>query len=85
MTIVVIPKTVAECNQLISVLHSQGRNLWATCAVDAPITVGKVVFCWDSDKLYAVRPVTNPVLDINSNVVEHVPVQELYNRLQNLY
>ena len=83
MAIVVIPKTEVECNQVRSVLHSQGRNLWATCAVDAPITVGKVVFCWDWDKLYAVRPVTDPVLDLNS--CEHVSVQELYNRLQNLY
>ena len=85
MTIVVIPKTVAECNQVRSVLHSQGRNLWATCEVDALITVGKVVFCWDWDKMYAVRPVSDPVLDINSCTVDHVPVQGLYNRLQNLY
>ena len=85
MAIVVIPKTEVECNQLRSVLHSQGRNLWATCAVDALITVGKVVFCWDFDKLYAVRPVTDPVLDLNPTTVDHVPVQELYERLQNLY
>ena len=80
MTIVVIPKTQIECNQLISVLHSQGRKLWATCEADGAITVGKVVFCWDWDKLYAVRTVSDPVLDLKHCV--HVPVNTLYERLQ---
>ena len=83
MTIVVIPKTQIECNQLISVLHSQGRKLWATCSVDAQITVGKVVICWDWDDKYAVRPLSNPVVDIRA--ADHVEVNALYNRLQNLY
>ena len=83
MTIVVTPKTVAECNQLISVLHSQGRKLWATSAEDAPITVGKVVICWYWDKNYAVRPVSDPVVDIQA--AEQLTANELYNRLQNLY
>lgn len=80
MTIVVIPKTVAECNQVRSVLHSHGKNLWATDKVDAPITVGKVVICWGrGDKTYAVRPLKDPV--INMKAAEHVPVNALYERL----
>ncbi len=82
MTIVVIPKTVAECNQVRSVLHSQGRNLWATCEVDALITVGKVVFCWDSDDKYAVRPVSQPVIDMQS--ADHLTANELYERLNRM-
>ena len=80
MTIVVIPKTEAECNQLISVLHSHGRKLWATNAADAPITVGKVVICWDWDKQYAVRPVSNPVIIMDA--ADHLTANELYERLQ---
>lgn len=79
MTIVVIPKTVAECNQLISVLHSQARKLWATCEDDAPITVGKVVICWDFDNNYAVRPVSNPVIIMDA--ADHLTANELYERL----
>ena len=83
MTIVVIPKTQIECNQLISVLHSQGRKLWATSEYDVPITVGKVLICWDWDDKYAVRPVSDPVVDIKA--AEQLTANELYNRLQNLY
>lgn len=80
MTIVVIPKTEAECNQLISTLHSHARKLWATDKADGVITVGKVVICWGAkDTDYAVRPVNNTVLDLNS--CEHVPVNALYERL----
>lgn len=80
MTIVVIPKTVAECNQVRSVLHSHARNLWATDKEDAPITVGKVVICWDWDKQYAVRPVSEPVVDMKT--ADHLTANELYKRLQ---
>lgn len=79
MTIVVIPKTVAECNQLISVLHSQGRKLWATCEADAQITIGKVLICWDDDTNYAVRPVSNPVIVMDA--ADHLTANELYERL----
>ena len=82
MTIVVTPKTVAECNQLISVLHSQGRKLWATSAEDAPITVGKVVICWDWDDKYAVRPLSNPVVDMRH--ADHLTANELYERLNRM-
>ena len=82
MTIVVIPKTVVECNQLASILHSQARKLWATTVVDAPITVGKVVICWDYDYKYAVRPVSAPVLDMQA--ADHLTANELYERLQSL-
>lgn len=80
MTIVVIPKTVAECNQVRSVLHSHGKNLWATSKADGVITVGKVVICWGgADKTYAVRPLHEPVINIKA--AEHVPVNALYERL----
>ena len=79
MTIVVTPKNQTECNQLISVLHSQARKLWATTVVDAPITVGKVVICWDSDNKYAVRPVSNPVIVMDA--ADHLTANELYERL----
>ena len=82
MTIVVTPKTVAECNQLISVLHSQGRKLWATYLPDAPITVGKVVICWDCDDKYAVRPVSQPVIDMQA--ADHLTANELYERLNRM-
>lgn len=80
MAIVVIPKTEAECNQLISVLHSHNRKLFCTHKVDATITVGKAVICWGGDDTdYAVRPVDAAVLD--EFPVENVPVNVLYNRL----
>ena len=79
MTIVLIPKTEAECNQIVSVLHSQGRKLWATSEYDAPITVGKIVICWDLDDKYAVRPLSNPVVDMRH--VYQLTANELYKRL----
>ena len=82
MTIVVIPKTVAECNQLASVLHSQARKLWATCEADGAITVGKIVICWDSDNKYAVRPVSNPVIVMDA--ADHLTANELYERLNRM-
>ena len=84
MTIVVIPKTEAECNHIRSVLHSHARNLWATSKADGVITVGKVVICWGGkDTDYAVRPVHDTVLDLKS--CENVPVNALYERLYRSY
>ena len=80
MTIVVIPKTEAECNQIRSVLHSHARKLFATSKADGVITVGKAVICWGgNDTDYTVRPVHDTVLDLNS--CENVPANTLYERL----
>lgn len=80
MTIVVIPKTVAECNQVRSALHSHNRNLWCTSKADGVITVGKVVICWGgTDTDYAVRPLHDTIVNIKT--AENVPANALYERL----
>ena len=80
MTIVVIPKSQAECNQVVSALHSHKRRLWSTTVDEAIIKVGCVVILWDWDFDYAVRPLANPVVDLVKS--EEVPVNRLYNRLR---
>ena len=80
MAIIVTPRTEAECNQLRSVLHSRGRNLFGTCKSDSIIKVGRSVITWGgNDTLYSVRDTSDSL--IASLGGEHVPVNALYKRL----
>lgn len=80
MAIIVTPRTDAECNQLRSVLHSQGRNLFATCESESVIKVGRSVITWDGGYAhYAVRDTSDSIIATVAD--EHVPVNALYNRL----
>ena len=77
MAIIVTPRTEAECNQLYSVLHSRGRNLFSRKSV---IKVGRSVIVWGgNDTQYAVRDTSDSIIAIVGD--EHVPVNALYNRL----
>ena len=85
MALLVTPRTQAECNQLLSALHSQGRNLFATGGYDPTIKVGNTVICWSGKDLhYAVRPSNAPLLD-TLHVDKHVTVNELYAMLGATY
>ena len=80
MAIIVTPRTAAECNQLRSVLHSQGRNLFATSESESVIKVGRSVITWgDADAHYAVRDTRDCIIAMIAD--EHVPVNALYKRL----
>lgn len=80
MAIIVTPRTEAECNQLRSVLHSQGRNLFSTCGSKSVIKVGRSVITWGGDDAtYAVRDTSDSIIARVGD--EHVPVNALYNRL----
>ena len=80
MAIIVTPRTDAECNQLRSVLHSRGRNLFATCESESVIKVGRSVITWGGDDAdYAVRDTSDSTLALMAD--EHVPVNALYKRL----
>ena len=80
MAIIVTPRTEAECNQLRSVLHSRGINLYSTCESKSVIKVGRSVITWGgNDTQYAVRDTSDSL--IASVGGEHVPVNALYNRL----
>lgn len=80
MAIIVTPRTEAECNQLRSVLHSQGRTLFGTCKRESVIKVGRSVMTWGgNDTHYAVRDTRDSILAHMS--AEHVPVNALYSRL----
>lgn len=80
MAIIVTPRTEAECNQLRSVLHSQGRNLFGTCKSESVIKVGRSVIAWGgNDTHYAVRDTSDSALAFIAD--EHVPVNALYKRL----
>ena len=80
MAIIVTPRTEAECNQLRSVLHSRGRNLFSTCESKSVIKVGRSVITWvGGDATYAVRDTSDSVIAMVAD--EHVPVNALYNRL----
>ena len=82
MAIIVTPRTEAECNQLRSVLHSRGRNLFSTCESRSVIKVGRSVITWGgADATYAVRDTSDSI--IASLGGDHVPVNALYNRLLN--
>lgn len=77
MAIIVTPRNEAECNQLRSVLHSQGRNLFGTWEWESVIKVGRSVITWDTGAQYAVRDTSDCAMLAD----EHVPVNALYNRL----
>ena len=80
MAIIVTPRNEAECNQLRSVLHSQGRNLFGTCESESVIKVGRSVIAWGgNDTHYAVRDTSDSTLALMAD--EHVPVNALYKRL----
>lgn len=80
MAIIVTPRTEAECNQLRSVLHSQGRNLFGTCKSESVIKVGRSVIAWGgTDTQYAVRDTSDSIVALLGD--EHVPVNALYTRL----
>ena len=80
MAIIVTPRTEAECNQLRSILHSRGRNLFGTCKSGSVIKVGRSVIAWGgTDAQYAVRDTSDSL--IASIGGEHVPVNALYKRL----
>ena len=80
MAIIVTPRTEAECNQLYSVLHSRGRNLFRTCESKSVIKVGRSVITWGgADATYAVRDTSDSIIAMVAD--EHVPVNALYNRL----
>lgn len=79
MAIIVTPRTEAECNQLLSVLHSRGRNLFSTCKSESVIKVGRSVITWRRGPEYAVRDKSDSVIAMVGD--EHVPVNALYNRL----
>ena len=80
MAIIVTPRTEAECNQLISVLHSRGRNLFSTGKSEFVIKVGRSVITWgDADAAYAVRDTSDSIIARVAD--EYVPVNALYNRL----
>ena len=81
MAIIVTPRTEAECNQLRSVLHSRGRNLFGTCEWRSAIKVGRSVITWHSGAKYAVRDTSDSIIAMVA--AEHVPVHALYNRLLN--
>ena len=82
MAIIVTPRTEAECNQLRSVLHSRGRNLYSTCESKSVIKVGRSVITWGGDDAkYAVRDTSDCVIAIVAT--EHVSVNALYKRLLN--
>ena len=79
MAIIVTPRTEAECNQLRSVLHSRGRNLFSTCESKSVIKVGRSVITWHSGPEYAVRDTSDSIIAMVAD--EHVPVNALHNRL----
>lgn len=80
MAIIVTPRTEAECNQIRSVLHSQGRNLFSTGKSEAVIKVGRSVIAWGGDDAYyAVRDTSDSLVTLLGD--EHVPVNALYKRL----
>ena len=80
MAIIVTPRTEAECNQLLSVLHSRGRNLFSTVKSVSVIKVGRSVITWGGDDTqYAVRDTSDSI--IASVATEYVPVNALYIRL----
>lgn len=80
MAIIVTPRTEAECNQLRSVLHSRGINLYSTCESKSVIKVGRSVIAWGgNDATYAVRDTSDSVIAMVAT--EHVSVNALYNRL----
>ena len=79
MAIIVTPRTEAECNQLRSVLHSRGRNLFGTCKSGSVIKVGRSVITWHSGPEYAVRDTSDSIIAMLAD--EHVPVNALYKRL----
>ena len=80
MAIIVTPRTEAECNQLRSVLHSRGRNLFNTCESKSVIKVGRSVITWGgNDTQYAVRDTSDSIVALLGD--EHVPVNALYKRL----
>ena len=79
MAIIVTPLTEAECDQLRSVLHSLGRNLFSTCKSESTIKVGRSVITWHRGAGYAVRDTSDSVIAMVAD--EHVPVNALYNRL----
>ena len=82
MAIIVTPRTEAECNQLYSVLHSRGRNLFGTCKSGSVIKVGRSVITWGgNDTQYAVRDTSDSIVALLGD--EHVPVNALYKRLLN--
>lgn len=80
MAIIVTPRTEAECNQLRSVLHSQGRSLFGTCKSESVIKVGRSVITWGGkDTHYGVRDTSDSIVALLAD--EHVPVNALYNHL----
>lgn len=80
MAIIVTPRTAAECNQLRSVLHSRGRNLFGTCESESVIKVGRSVIAWGGDDThYAVRDTSDSIIALIGDV--HVPVNALYKHL----
>lgn len=80
MAIIVTPRNDAECNQLRSVLHSQGINLFATLESESVIKVGRSVIAWGGGYAhYAVRDTSHNFIALIGNV--HVPVNALHNRL----
>lgn len=84
MAIIVTPRTEAECNQLRSVLHSRGRNLYSTSESESAIKVDRSVITWGGDDVhYAVRDTSDSIVALLGD--EHVPVNALYNRLRISY
>ena len=79
MAIIVTPRNDAECNQLRSVLHSRGRNLFATCESASVIKVGRSVIAWGGDDAYYAVRGSDAIIEYLTN--EHVPVNALYKRL----
>lgn len=79
MAIIVTPRNAAECNQLRSVLHSQGRTLFSTSESESVIKVGRSVITWHSDTHYAVRDISDSIVALLAD--EQVTVNALYNRL----
>ena len=79
MAIIVTPRTDAECNQLYSVLHSRGINLFGTCEWQSAIKVGRSVITWHSGPEYTVRDTSDSIIAMLAD--EHVPVNVLYKRL----
>lgn len=80
MAIIVTPRTEAECNQLRSVLHSRGRNLYSTGKSVSVIKVGRSVITWGGDNTqYAVRDTSDSIIASVAN--EYTPVNALYIRL----
>lgn len=79
MAIIVTPRNDAECNQLRSVLHSQGRNLFGTCKSESVIKVGRSVITWRCASDYAVRDTSDSIIARVGG--DHVPVNALYNHL----